>query len=275
MLRRREMEMTDNERVAQGLENCDWSGVPIGNKAIIQYAVDLLRATPADQEPKRAIFVSEEDLRLYESGLYSVFMVGVETPNRVIPIAPHSATPADHSNIEQYVLSVLPSVYYMDPPDGGDVSILEQLRRMADDAAKYRATVKAPQNAADHIEAQCVPTYQDPVAFVTVKMHCDEFAESDDDATLSYSWSRASGVNIPVGQHKLYLAHPVHPEAQSVRDAERYRYLTSRVVMTDASTPGITVITFVDDAIDEPNRFLDEIVDAGLKSAPPQKPVMR
>lgn len=43
--------MTDNERVAQGLENCDWSGAPIGNKAIIQHAIDLLRATPADQEP--------------------------------------------------------------------------------------------------------------------------------------------------------------------------------------------------------------------------------
>lgn len=35
--------------------------------------------------------------------------------------------------------SVLPGSYYMDPPDGGDVSVIEQLRRMAEDAAKYRA----------------------------------------------------------------------------------------------------------------------------------------
>jgi hypothetical protein len=50
--------------------------------------------------------------------------------------------------IEQYVLSVLPSVYYMDPPDGGDVSVLEQLRRMADDAAKYRAAQPVEQTRA-------------------------------------------------------------------------------------------------------------------------------
>lgn len=34
--------------------------------------------------------------------------------------------------------NVLPGYYYMDPPDGGDVSVLEQLRRMAKDAERYR-----------------------------------------------------------------------------------------------------------------------------------------
>jgi hypothetical protein len=34
--------------------------------------------------------------------------------------------------------ALLPGVYYMDPPDGGQVEMLEQLRRMADDAARYR-----------------------------------------------------------------------------------------------------------------------------------------
>ena len=34
--------------------------------------------------------------------------------------------------------AALPGPYYMDPPDGGDVSISEQLRRMARDAARYR-----------------------------------------------------------------------------------------------------------------------------------------
>lgn len=36
------------------------------------------------------------------------------------------------------VLALLPGVYYTDPPDGGDVSVIEQLRRMAKDAARYR-----------------------------------------------------------------------------------------------------------------------------------------
>ncbi|ALY46389.1 TPA: hypothetical protein SL665_001647 [Pseudomonas aeruginosa] len=34
--------------------------------------------------------------------------------------------------------SAPPGTYYMDPPDGGNVSIPEQIRRMAKDAARYR-----------------------------------------------------------------------------------------------------------------------------------------
>ncbi|HEJ1456489.1 TPA: ead/Ea22-like family protein [Pseudomonas aeruginosa] len=34
--------------------------------------------------------------------------------------------------------SALSGTYYMDPPDGGNVSIPEQIRRMAKDAARYR-----------------------------------------------------------------------------------------------------------------------------------------
>lgn len=34
--------------------------------------------------------------------------------------------------------AALPGPYYMDPPDGGDVPVAEQLRRMAKDAERYR-----------------------------------------------------------------------------------------------------------------------------------------
>lgn len=39
---------------------------------------------------------------------------------------------------ERSAALTLPGVYYMDPPDGGDVSLLKQLKRMANDAARYR-----------------------------------------------------------------------------------------------------------------------------------------
>lgn len=42
-----------------------------------------------------------------------------------------------HEELEA-VYDLLPGHYYMDPPDGGDVPLLEQIRRMADDAARYR-----------------------------------------------------------------------------------------------------------------------------------------
>lgn len=34
--------------------------------------------------------------------------------------------------------ALLPGPYYMDPPDGGGVTVVEQLRRMAEDARKWR-----------------------------------------------------------------------------------------------------------------------------------------
>ncbi len=40
--------------------------------------------------------------------------------------------------LERDMSNALPGHYYMDPPDGGDVPVLEQLRRMATDAARYR-----------------------------------------------------------------------------------------------------------------------------------------
>ena len=35
--------------------------------------------------------------------------------------------------------ALLPGPYYMDPPDGGSVTVLEQFRRMALDAQRWRA----------------------------------------------------------------------------------------------------------------------------------------
>ncbi|MCO3991069.1 hypothetical protein FA106_30695, partial [Pseudomonas aeruginosa] len=40
--------------------------------------------------------------------------------------------------------SALPGTYYMDPPDGGNVSIPEQIRRMAKDAARYLRIPRHP-----------------------------------------------------------------------------------------------------------------------------------
>lgn len=42
------------------------------------------------------------------------------------------------SEVEAEYVSLLPGVYYMDPPDGGAPTLLEQMQRMAQDAARYR-----------------------------------------------------------------------------------------------------------------------------------------
>lgn len=45
---------------------------------------------------------------------------------------------ANAMNVINECSAVLPGAHYMDPPDGGDVSIPEQLRRMARDAERYQ-----------------------------------------------------------------------------------------------------------------------------------------
>ena len=48
------------------------------------------------------------------------------------------ATAVAVRTLEKDLYSLLPGPYYMDPPDGGDVPLFEQLRRMSEDAAKWR-----------------------------------------------------------------------------------------------------------------------------------------
>ncbi len=44
---------------------------------------------------------------------------------------------------DEQIVALLPGSYYMDPPDGGDVSLYEQFRRMSEDAARWRRAVEA------------------------------------------------------------------------------------------------------------------------------------
>lgn len=53
------------------------------------------------------------------------------------PTPPELAEQADAIPVAE-LFALLPYAYYMDPPDGGDVSVVEQLSRMARDAARYR-----------------------------------------------------------------------------------------------------------------------------------------
>lgn len=42
------------------------------------------------------------------------------------------------SEVEAQYISLLPGIYCMDPPDGGEPTLFEQMQRMAQDAARYR-----------------------------------------------------------------------------------------------------------------------------------------
>ena len=53
--------------------------------------------------------------------------------------------------------AALPGAYYMDQPDGGDVSVSEQLKRMAQDAERYRLLLEALKAAAQFVETEHFP----------------------------------------------------------------------------------------------------------------------
>lgn len=63
-----------------------------------------------------------------------------ETARRVFDDARRIGRSQGVRAIENELREMLPAdPVYMDPPDGGNVSVLEQVARMAEDAAKWRA----------------------------------------------------------------------------------------------------------------------------------------
>jgi hypothetical protein len=62
-----------------------------------------------------------------------------ERADSAVPSSHVSETDGPQAVTERDLVALLPGSYYMDPPDGGDVSLIEQLRRMAEDAARYRS----------------------------------------------------------------------------------------------------------------------------------------
>ncbi|WP_257811588.1 hypothetical protein [Burkholderia glumae] len=94
------------KRVADGLEACDWSGVPIGNKAIIKHAISLLRAavSPATADERaapgdwREAFNERHEFDIYPddfmTGLRNEFAAGWYAALKTVG-ASQAAAPAD------------------------------------------------------------------------------------------------------------------------------------------------------------------------------------
>jgi len=61
-----------------------------------------------------------------------------------LPAAPAvpAPIPAAQAVTDDQLVALLPGTSYMDPPDGGTVTLLEQLQRMAKDATRWRTAVR-------------------------------------------------------------------------------------------------------------------------------------
>ncbi|MCA8385311.1 hypothetical protein LGN11_06455 [Burkholderia multivorans] len=86
------------------------------------------------------------------------YLVSVSPAKILELIAALEAAAAD----KRELFALLPGPYYMDPPDGGDVSLIEQLRRMAKDAERYRWLRDEDAGVPDGEREMCVVQFRLP-----------------------------------------------------------------------------------------------------------------
>jgi hypothetical protein len=104
--------------------------------------LDRLRVTNKMMQDDKAALMAERDQAMKERA--RAITVGsdmeqeVERLREQLTLA-ESVRSAQVAGLERGILEALPlGSVYMDPPDGGDVGLVEQLGRMAKDAARYR-----------------------------------------------------------------------------------------------------------------------------------------
>jgi|GEM_PF-1562144 len=80
------------------------------------------------------------------------------------------------------ITAALPGAHYMDPPDGGDVLVQEQVRRMAKDAERYRWLRE--QEAVDGMAILPIGKWVKPAMLITTPFDSPEMVDSVIDAAL-------------------------------------------------------------------------------------------
>lgn len=133
------------------------------------YGVVDLVAHPGQPEPRAALLYEHDD------GRYAVALSAEEAHftrddpawHRVGPVTVYGSNTAPHPEQRAEVtdadlVALLPGPYYMDPPDGGDVTLLEQLRRLAEDAARYRWLRDEDSGVPDGMRELCTVQFRLP-----------------------------------------------------------------------------------------------------------------
>lgn len=113
-------------------------------------------------------------------------------------------SPADEAVKASDLCALLPGSYYMDPPDGGDVSIMEQIRRMAKDAARYRWLLQECYRWPPAGRVCSREDQTEPVAIWTT------FEGDDVDAAIDAAIAKATGVaHVAAPKRRVIYVCPV------------------------------------------------------------------
>lgn len=134
-----------------------------------------------DQQGRRIELLDEANRQLreqveYTEGMYATALeivdelrADLETANSMLVATSKAGIQLRErvAELEQAITSSLPCSYYMDLPDGGDPSLEEQLRRMAEDAANLRIAELRLHEVATHcttVEQELAALKSAPVA---------------------------------------------------------------------------------------------------------------
>ena len=132
--------------------------------------------------------------------------------------------------------AVLPGAYYMDPPDGGDVSVSEQLSRIAKDAERYRLLRRKFAIISDgegHAEFCAInlprPTYIAPSSAIELDAALDRERLGLDGVRppTPAGWSDTDWIKHlqeQEGQHPLEGLHINHGSLDAAADAYEAEY---------------------------------------------------
>ncbi len=96
------------------------------------------------------------------------------------------------------ISALLPGVYYMDPPDGGSVPVLEQVRRMAKDAARYRWLRNPAQDVALVLDKRTKFAPEDESVLGVGGYHIYEYRAGDElDSAIDAAMAAPSPAEVP------------------------------------------------------------------------------
>lgn len=109
-------------------EKTDWVRWDIKPKELGMHVADVMTARIIKAEAERDAALAELEARRIQVGTLTEWY-------------------SNALDVIREVSAAIPGVTYMDPPDGGDVSIPEQIRRMAKDAELYRWVSSGAQEA--------------------------------------------------------------------------------------------------------------------------------
>ena len=138
--------------------------------------------------------------------------------------------------------AALPGAYYMDPPDGGDVSVSEQLKRMAQDAERYRLLRRKFAIISDgegHAEFCAInlprPTYIAPSSAIELDTALDRERLGLDGARppTPVGWSDTDWINHLQEQKKSHPLEGLHINQGSIdaaADAYEAEYNAARML---------------------------------------------